>query len=183
MVPSIVVAGYSSWAWLAEPAPERMLDLPTLVYSLLATAFLTTLLAASQGLGWTRMSMPFLLGSAFTPDRNRANVLGFIVHFINGWLFALLYVLTFDTLGWGGWWQGAALGLFQGLFVLAVLMPLLPSLHPRMATEDYGPDPTRQLEPPGFLALNYGRFTPILTLLAHVAFGAILGTCHTYLGH
>jgi uncharacterized membrane protein YagU involved in acid resistance len=171
--------------WLAEPAlaPERMLDLPTLLYSLIATALLTTLLTAGQGLGWTRMSMPFLIGSALTPKRNMASVLGFAIHFVNGWLFALLYVLTFDAFGLGGWWQGAALGLFHGLFVLVVLMPLLPSLHPRMASEDYGPSPTRQLEPPGFLALHYGRFTPILTLLGHVLFGAVLGTCHVYVGH
>jgi uncharacterized oligopeptide transporter (OPT) family protein len=31
------------------------------------------------------------------------------------------------------------------------------------------------LEPPGLMALNYGRKTPILTVLAHVVYGAILG--------
>ena len=40
-------------------------------------------------------------------------------------------------------------------------LPLIPGLHPRMASEYQGPTPTRQLEPPGFLALNYGRPTPI----------------------
>ena len=31
------------------------------------------------------------------------------------------------------------------------------------------------LEPPGFLLRNYGRGTPTATLLAHVAYGAIVG--------
>ena len=31
------------------------------------------------------------------------------------------------------------------------------------------------LEPPGFLMRNYGRGTPIATLLAHIAYGAIVG--------
>jgi hypothetical protein len=31
------------------------------------------------------------------------------------------------------------------------------------------------LEPPGFLMLNYGRRTPIVSVLAHVAYGAIVG--------
>ena len=31
------------------------------------------------------------------------------------------------------------------------------------------------LEPPGLLALNYGRETPIVTMVAHVAFGVALG--------
>jgi hypothetical protein len=33
----------------------------------------------------------------------------------------------------------------------------------------------RQLEPPGFLALNYGYQTPASVLVAHVAYGSILG--------
>ena len=60
-------------------------------------------------------------------------------------------------------------------FVLVAGMPALPGLHPRMASEARGPTVVRQLEPAGFLALNYGRRTPISVLLAHLAFGAILG--------
>jgi len=51
----------------------------------------------------------------------------------------------------------------------------LGAMHPRMASEQQGPTPTRQLEPPGFLALNYGRRTPLSVLLAHLVYGAILG--------
>ena len=31
------------------------------------------------------------------------------------------------------------------------------------------------LEPPGFLMLNYGARTPLVTLVAHIAYGAIVG--------
>lgn len=31
------------------------------------------------------------------------------------------------------------------------------------------------LEPPGFMLLNYGRATPIATVLAHMAYGAVIG--------
>ena len=31
------------------------------------------------------------------------------------------------------------------------------------------------LEPAGFLLLNYGRRTPLVTLAAHVVYGAIVG--------
>jgi hypothetical protein len=48
-------------------------------------------------------------------------------------------------------------------------------LHPRMASERQGPTPTRQLEPPGFLALNYGKRTPISVVLAHLLYGGLLG--------
>ncbi len=66
--------------------------------------------------------------------------------------------------------------MVHSLFVLLVVMYILPGLHPHMASEQRGPDPTRQLEPPGFLALNYGRRTPVVLVGAHVIYGAILGS-------
>jgi hypothetical protein len=48
-------------------------------------------------------------------------------------------------------------------------------MHPRMASEQQGPTPTEQLEPPGFMALNYGRRTPIAVILSHTVYGGILG--------
>jgi hypothetical protein len=44
-----------------------------------------------------------------------------------------------------------------------------------MASSFQGPQPTNALEPPGFMALNYGRRTPIVSLASHVVYGAILG--------
>jgi len=43
------------------------------------------------------------------------------------------------------------------------------------AGEREGPAPTKQLEPPGFMALNYGQRTPISVILAHLLYGGILG--------
>jgi len=77
--------------------------------------------------------------------------------------------------GHATWWMGAAFGTLHGLVVLIALLPLLPGLHPRMASERRGPEPTRALEPPGFLGLNYGRRTPLVTVFAHIVYGAILG--------
>jgi uncharacterized membrane protein YagU involved in acid resistance len=132
-------------------------------------------MAASQGMGLTRMNLPFLLGTMFTPDRERARLVGFGVHMINGWLFAGVYAATFQRLQRATWWVGAAIGLVHALFVLLAAMPALPSLHPRMASEEQGPTPTRQRQPPGFMAMNYGRRTPLSVVLAHLAYGAILG--------
>lgn len=152
------------------------MNLPSIfLWGFVATVFLTTLMAAAQGLGISRMSLPFMLGTMFTADRDRAMVIGFGFHFVNGWLFALFYALMFESLRMTGWWLGGVIGLGQGLTVLALLMPILPSVHPRMASEHRGPEPTRSLEPPGFLALNYGRQTPLITLFAHIVYGAILG--------
>ena len=49
------------------------------------------------------------------------------------------------------------------------------SMHPRVASEYEGPTAKKRLEPPGFLALHYGRNTPLVTLVAHIVYGAVLG--------
>ncbi len=146
-----------------------------LLWGFVGTVVLTTVMAVSQGIGFSRMSIPFMLGTMFTPDRDRARVIGFLVHLVNGWLFAVVYALAFESLGRATAWLGAAIGLVHAAFVLAAAMPVLPGMHPRMASEERGPEPTRQLQPPGFLALNYGHRTPVMTVVAHLAYGAVLG--------
>lgn len=147
-----------------------------LVWGFGATIVLTTILAASQGLGITRMNIPYLLGTMFTPNRDRAKLLGIALHVLNGWVFSAVYVAAFHAWGGPAWWKGLAIGAVHGAFVLAVLMPALPGMHPRMASETRGPTVVRGLEPPGFLALHYGSRTPLSVLLAHLVFGGILGT-------
>lgn len=140
-----------------------------------ATVVLTSIMAGSQGLGLTRMNLPYMLGTLFTPDRDRARVIGIGVHLVNGWIFALVYLALFRAWGGGSVWRGAAVGAAHAAFVLTVLMPAFPGLHPRMAGEHHGPTDRRQLEPPGFLAFHYGYQTPLSVLFAHVVYGAMLG--------
>lgn len=153
-----------------------------LLWGFVATVALTTVMAGSQGLGFTRMNLPYMLGAIFTPSRDRARLIGFGVHLLNGWIFSLGYVAAFQQLGRATWWIGALLGLLQSLFVLTVVMRLMPGLHPRMASEEKGPTVTRQLEPPGFLALNYGYQTPLSVVLGHLIYGAMLGAFYSLPG-
>lgn len=146
-----------------------------LLWGFAATIVLSITMAGSQRLGYTRMSIPFLLGTMVTANRDRAMLLGLLVHMMNGWLFALLYALAFESWHRATWWLGAAIGMVHALFVLTVGMTVMPGMHPRMVSEYFGPTPNRQLQPPGFLALNYGYRTPIATLVSHLVYGAILG--------
>lgn len=148
-----------------------------LLWGLLATIAMTTILHASQGMGLSRLSLSFLAGTWVTADRGWANVLGFVIYTIGGWLFAIIYVLVFLSFGHGTWWVGGLLGLLHGLFLLTVALPLLPYVHPRIASEYDGPTARERLEPPGFLGLNYGYRTPFTTLLAQTVYGVILGAC------
>lgn len=140
-----------------------------------STVILTSLLAGSQAIGMTRMNIPYMLGTIFTPNRERAKLIGFFFHFANGWIFSLIYVAAFHAVGKSTWWFGGLIGLVQAIFVLSMLMPILPAMHPRMANEQYGPTVVRQLEPPGFLGLHYGVRTPLSVVVAHMIFGMVLG--------
>ena len=143
---------------------------------LIGTVVLTSGLRAAQELGWTRMDLPLLLGTALTGNRARASVLGYAIHFANGLLFALLYYAVFAGVGRAGWIFGAALGLVHGVFAGGALVnTVLPAIHPRMGTPWSSAQETPLLEPPGFLLRNYGERTLIANLIAHVAYGAIVG--------
>jgi hypothetical protein len=146
-----------------------------ILWGFVATVALTTIAAVLQGLGVTRMNIPYLLGTMFTPSRDKAKLYGFIAHMAAGFLFSLVYVFIFDSIGAAGWWRGAIIGVVHGIFVLVVVVTLLPGLHPRMASERHGPTAGNLLEPPGFMALHYGSRTPIAVILSHTVFGAILG--------
>ena len=151
------------------------------VWSALAGGFagtlvLTTVVSVGSHLRLTRMDISFLLGTAFTEDRSRARVLGYALHFVAGLIFSVFYYAGFVVLGQAGWRLGLAFGLVHALFAGTTLVNvLLPVVHPRMGTSYSAADSSPLLEAPGFMLLNYGRTTPLLTIIAHLAYGAIVG--------
>jgi len=146
-----------------------------LLWGFIATALMTLVLSASRFLGWSRISLPFLVGTFWSGDRRRAEASGFVLYVIGGWGFATFYALIFESLGWANGWLGLIIGVLHGLFLLAVALPLAPNIHPRIATEYEGPAVHRPIEPPGFLGLNYGVGTPFVTLVGQAIYGTMLG--------
>lgn len=143
---------------------------------LAGTLVLTTALRAGNELNLTRIDLPFLLGTAFTSDRTRAKALGYVLHFLMGLVFALVYYAVFVAIGHSGWGLGAIAGLVHGLFSGSALVDtLLPLVHPRMGTSATAAPSVALLEPPGFMMLNYGVQTPLVSLAAHVAYGTLVG--------
>ena len=145
-----------------------------ILWGFAATLILTTLMAASKHLGLTRMDIPFMLGTMFTSNRNKAHWFGFLAHLMVGWTFAFIYGAAFESSGLHTWWFGLSVGFVHAAFVLSVGLQIVSTFHPRMARPYQGPTPTRQLEPPGYFALNYGRGTPLVTLIAHLIYGGVL---------
>jgi hypothetical protein len=147
-----------------------------IVGGLAGTVVLTTILRAASELGLTRMDIPFLLGTALTANRVRAKAVGYALHFVFGLVFALAYYAIFVVIDRSGFLLGAGFGLLHALFAgTALVNIILPAVHPRMGSGFDAAGSTPLLEPPGFLLLNYGRQTAAATVVAHVAYGAIVG--------
>lgn len=148
---------------------------PALAGGFAGTLVLTTVLRTASELRLTRMDLPFLLGTMVSADRSRAKAIGYLAHFVMGEIFALGYYGVFVALGRHDWWLGAVFGLGQGLFAgTALISVLLPLVHPRMGTASSDFATVALLEPPGFMARNYGLQTPTVSLLAHVCYGTII---------
>jgi hypothetical protein len=140
------------------------------------TVVLTSGLRLAQEAGLTRMDIPLLLGTAFTEDRRRATFVGYAIHFVNGLLFALVYGAVFVAVGTAGWLFGLALGAVHAALAGGVLIDaVLPAVHPRMGTPWTDATETPLLELPGFMLFTYGRNTAVVTLVLHLAYGAIVG--------
>jgi hypothetical protein len=151
------------------------------IWGALAGGFVGTLvLTAGMSLATemrkTRIDLPFLLGTAFSRDRIRARALGYALHFVAGLVFASIYFAIFSAIDEASWWLGALFGLVHAIFAgTALVNLLLPLVHPRMATPFSAADSAPLLEPPGFLLLNYGASTPVVMVIVHVIYGAIVG--------
>ena len=145
-------------------------------FGFVATVLLTGIMVGAQLAGLSRMDLPMMLGTLFVESPDLARVIGFFIHLLNGQIFALLYMAAFTLIGTATWWLGAVFGAVHGIAALTVIIPLLPGIHPRMASGRAGPDLRAVLEPPGPLALNYGPQTPAFAMIAHIAYGTLLGS-------
>jgi hypothetical protein len=145
------------------------------LFGVVATTALTAVMIAAQLAGLTRLDLPLVLGTLVTGDPDRARVAGFFIHLGVGQGFALGYAASFALLDRATWWLGGLLGLVHVAVALGVLVPVLAGVHPRMATSRAGRSSTATLEPPGLLGLNYGHQTPIVAIVAHLAYGVALG--------
>jgi hypothetical protein len=141
-----------------------------------ATLVMTTIMRGASEFGLTRIDFALLLGTAVSDNRRKARAFGYVFHFLVGILFALAYAWFFHVTRRSGWLVGALLGTVHAVFDGTVLVNvLLPLVHPRIATAETAANDIALIEPPGFLLLNYGRNSFIVALVAHIAFGVVIG--------
>ena len=142
----------------------------------IGTLAMATIIKAASELGLTRMDLALLLGTVATDNRRKARAFGYAMYFVLGVAFAEAYAALFHIIGRSSWWLGALVGALHAIFTATVLVNvLLPVVHPRMATADTAANEITLIEPPGFLMLNYGRNTFLVTLAGHIVYGALVG--------
>lgn len=124
----------------------------------LGTLVLTTALAAGSQLRITRMDIPFLLGTACTDNRTRARVLGYVLHFLAGLVFALVYYAGFVVLGRAGWGLGLLFGIAHALFSGTTLVNVLPA--GRASAHGHPEQCGRFLPPAGAAGLHAAELRP-----------------------
>jgi len=104
------------------------------LWGLVATTAMATILQASQGLGLSRMSLTFLLGSAFSGNRSWATIVGFTLYMLVVGCSPLRTFCSSAASDYTRGGLGPSLGLVHGTFILVCAIPLLPYIHPRMAS-------------------------------------------------
>lgn len=155
--------------------PDLPDPLDMVLWGAVATAVMTGIMQGAQGIGLSRLSIPFMVGTMLSGNRRIATVTGFVLYTLGGWIFAFLYFLVLTRLGLLAWWAGGLLGFLHAAVLLVAVLPLFPLIHPRMASDFDAPVARPVLEPPGFLGLNYGRGTPVSLLLAQCVYGLLIG--------
>jgi hypothetical protein len=82
------------------------------------------------------------------------------------------------TLNW--WEKWSSKFTYKGPYSAEVQRSILTLKLLQFAptTERQGPTVHRQLEPPGFLALNYGPRTPMAIMASHILFGVVIGAVY-----
>jgi len=142
---------------------------------LAATVVMTALMVIAPMMK-VRMDMPMMLGTMMMDPGAAAKAVGYVVHFMMGIVFGVIYaalVSAFDIeTSVAGW--AAIIGVVHG-FAAGVMMSMMGSLHPRMrAATPSG----AHVEAPGVFGVRYGAMTPIAIIALHAVFGAVWGAVY-----
>lgn len=156
----IITLGWDAIAWGGA-----------ILWGLVATFAFWLFMVMGKAMGMTKMDLLDMLGSMFTrPHTGTSRALGFGMHHINGVLLAIAGAYGAQLVDWSLNW---ASGLIWGfvLWTLALLlMTSVGGVHPAMRHGDE--------EDPGTAAVNFGRMTPLGSLMGHLVYGLVLGVLY-----
>lgn len=127
-----------------------------IVAGLAGTAAMTVLMYLAPMMGLPKMDIIGMLGSMFTSNKGTATILGLVMHFMMGAIFAIIYALLWSMgIGSPTWLWGLIFGAVHGV-VAIVTMPLMARMHPR---------------PP---EMEGGMLTMLGQLMGHMVYGLVV---------
>jgi len=101
-----------------------------IIAGLVGTAVMTAIMSMAPYMGFPKMDMIGMLGTMFTEPGTGAIVLGAVVHFMMGAIFAVVYVFLWtNVVGDPTWLWGLIFGILHGIIAI-VVMPMMKGIHP-----------------------------------------------------
>ena len=135
-----------------------------IIAGLVGTAVMTAIMYVGPYMGVPQMDIVGMLGTMFTERGTGALILGAIVHFMMGAIFAIVYAFLWDSVGLGAptWLWGIVFGLVHTVLVIAV-MPMMQRMHPR---------------PEGY-EMGSGPLAMVGMLMGHAIFGLVVALVYS----
>lgn len=133
----------------------------------LATLAITTMMYVLPAIGLPQVDLPIWVARLFVSDPIHIGAVGLAVHLVTGFAFAWVYVEQVEprlTLGPGT--SGLIFGACLWLFVQAIAVPTLGAVGSALGATAAGP---------GLLSADFGFAAAGASLLAHLAYGGVLG--------
>lgn len=163
--------------------------IPALIAGFVGTVVMTAMMSLAGKMGLTRMPpMTLVTGSLMSSDPERARRLGIMMHYIvmGSVVFGLIYAAVFTGVDSASVLTGLVVGAVHGVVVGAMAMPMMPAMHPRMATAPVSGSldtegGTVTLSEPGFFGANWGGMTPVGLLVGHMVFGIVVAVVYAAL--
>jgi hypothetical protein len=132
--------------------------LAPLIGGVVGTAVMTALLLFPRWLGFGKIDVIPAVGALITGKAENAFSIGFIVHFASGIIFAYIYLGILLLMKMPiVWWGFAMAGFIHGIVVMLLVCIVVMEHHPVARYHDRGP------------------MTGLAQLLAHIAYGVVVG--------
>jgi hypothetical protein len=160
--PALVVVGIAVHGWGA------ISWLGAIVWGVVATVAFTLFSMMGKSMGMSRMDLLDLLGSMVArPGTTNAQMLGAMIHHVNGAVLAVAWAYGVVLLGWPANWLTAVVWAVVLTVLALLMMSTIGVVHPAMRRGEQ--------DDPGTAATHFGAMTPMGSLLGHLVYGVVLG--------
>lgn len=159
---AVAIIGIAALGW------NEIHWLGAIVWGMVATFAFTSFGMMGRAMGMTRMDLLDLLGSTVAwPHTTASRAVGAMIHHVNGALLSVAWAYGVALVDLPANWATAVAWSIILWMLALLMMTTMGAVHPaiRKGTQD----------DPGTAATNFGKMTPLGSLLGHIVYGVVLG--------